>query len=229
MYIILLSSLSHFLQQSVHLSFLAGPLLSHYSVMTEEVSGAVAKNTAEEEVDTTVNTFASPTNVDTQPVVATNTLEDQDKENDPSNNEHTNAANERNEAATKMQAQVLATPSKEDSTFTFSEDCGGRGLRRMVTWADGTAAPQEVDIAVSIPRFKKLKAGYHVFSIEVWQEGRAWTVRRRYSQFLEFNNELLDEALVKPQLVPALPPKYIFHMRHFSKRYFRVLPPGGLL
>jgi hypothetical protein len=27
----------------------------------------------------------------------------------------------------------------------------------MVTWADGTAAPQQVEIAVSIPRFKKLK------------------------------------------------------------------------
>jgi hypothetical protein len=36
-----------------------------------------------------------------------------------------------------------------------------------------------------------------VYSIEVWQEGRAWTVRRRYSEFVSFNEELLEEALVK--------------------------------
>ena len=36
-------------------------------------------------------------------------------------------------------------------------DSGGNSLRRSVTWADGTAAPKEVEIAISIPRFKKLK------------------------------------------------------------------------
>jgi hypothetical protein len=40
---------------------------------------------------------------------------------------------------------------------------------------------------------------YHVFSIEVWQEGRAWQVRRRYREFMAFHQDLLEERLVKVQ------------------------------
>ena len=42
-------------------------------------------------------------------------------------------------------------------TFVHTVDSGGNGLRRTVTWAEGTAAPKEVDIAISIPRYKRVK------------------------------------------------------------------------
>ncbi len=39
----------------------------------------------------------------------------------------------------------------------FTDTGGGPALRRNVTWAEGTAAPKEAVIAVSIPRYKKIK------------------------------------------------------------------------
>ena len=36
-----------------------------------------------------------------------------------------------------------------------------------------------------------------MFSIEVWQEGRSWNVRRRFKEFLAFHEDLLEEDLLR--------------------------------
>lgn len=43
-------------------------------------------------------------------------------------------------------------------------------FKRSVTWADGTAEPKQVDLAVSIPRYKNNKeGGYTEYCLEVYQ------------------------------------------------------------
>mmetsp|Transcript_8988 Transcript_8988/g.13511 ORF Transcript_8988/g.13511 Transcript_8988/m.13511 type:complete len:224 (+) Transcript_8988:87-758(+) len=93
-------------------------------------------------------------------------------------------------------------------------------LRRTVTWADGTAEPQQVQLAVSIPRHKNIRTlGHTQYVIELWQNGRAWTLKRRYSDFVAFHNKILAEDWVDPSWLPSLPGKGWLSVRRWMNRF----------
>lgn len=59
-------------------------------------------------------------------------------------------------------------------SYLFCLPGAGRGLRRSVTWADGTADPQQVDMAISIPRFKRTKVSEVNLTISWYDHYHVW-------------------------------------------------------
>lgn len=43
--------------------------------------------------------------------------------------------------------------------------------------------------------------------VQLWRSGRSWSIRKRYSEFYKFHEDLIEENLVPEKNLPKMPPK----------------------
>ncbi len=90
--------------------------------------------------------------------------------------------------------------------------------RRSVNFAEGTAPPKEVNLAVSISSAeilkcthiptllaKKIPNGHVIYTIDVWQCGQNWQLKKRFSDFVTLNDFAIMETSPMGYILPPIP------------------------
>ena len=114
-------------------------------------------------------------------------------------------------------------------------------LSRRVRFSEGTAAPRQVKIAISIVKHEEQKeGGYTVYTIMCWRAGRTWVVHHRYREFEALHKDLEGAECIRRQgiYLPQLPKKrwfekqrwlnkndegYTVHRRQALQKYLRLV------
>lgn len=94
-------------------------------------------------------------------------------------------------------------------------------LSRRVRFSEGTAAPRQVKIAISIFKHEEQKeGGYTVYAILCWRAGRTWQVHHRYREFEALHKDLESAECIRRQSIqlPQLPKKRWFEKQRWLNK-----------
>lgn len=90
---------------------------------------------------------------------------------------------------------------------------------KKVSFSLHTAAPVEVPIAVSMPSYQLTHSkGFTEYTVQIWQNGSLWTVRKRYRDFEQLHNLLLMQFVDFKNELPELPKKRWFQSQRWLNR-----------
>ena len=89
---------------------------------------------------------------------------------------------------------------------------------RRVCFIQGTAPPKEVNLAISISSTeivgcthipslvaKNITNGHIIYTIDVWQCGQCWQIKKRFSDFVMLHEFALVETGVMGYILPPIP------------------------
>mmetsp|Transcript_5225 Transcript_5225/g.5346 ORF Transcript_5225/g.5346 Transcript_5225/m.5346 type:complete len:196 (-) Transcript_5225:290-877(-) len=124
---------------------------------------------------------------------------------------------------TSLSDAIVSNENDENQREYITPPTEIKEVRRRVTWADGTAEAPSAHLAVSIPRHKTNKTTKHtLYTLDLYQDGRAWTIKRRYREFCDFHDRLLTEDWIEPSRLPQLPAKRWLEMKRWVDRFDEV-------